>query len=192
VKNARELIRRTRKVAGKILYRELRKAMGLYYLLWSSLTLSMELFYSIIYTFNLSLPSLAFIAIPFSIILVYFFLSYNLFRKASRLRKKRRSGRFQLIFMIIASSLVLSILALNYYQYNSIYYVTPSLVYDALMIYIFYRTFVRGFLRAKIYDYLAFTSFVILFPISFYYYFLDYVYSIIWLYSGISSILEVF
>jgi hypothetical protein len=51
--------------------------------------------------------------------------------------------------------------------------------------------FKSSVVKARYYDYLANASFLILFPLSFMYYFGDYILSLIWIYAGARSLLEV-
>jgi len=200
-----ELLRVSNVTVRRVLSRELRKAMGLYYLLWGTYPIAIAALYTISYEFSgidsalsfrvFSLPMM--FIIMMAIAMIYAFLSRRFFSMAYRVSRSpiivNRRGRYRLRWVITSIIMVTTIavypilvgLGNVYIEY------IPAVVYATLVAFTNATFFKSGFIRARYYDYLANASFVILFPLSLIYYFGYYILSLIWIYAGARSLLEV-
>jgi len=201
-----ELLRVSNVTVRRVLSRELRKAMGLYYLLWGTYPIAIAALYTISYEFSViesvlslrvfSLPMMS-IIIMMAIAMIYAFLSRRFFSMAYRVSRSpiivNRRGRYWLRWVITSIIMVTTIavypilvgLGNAYIEY------IPAVVYATLVAFTNATFFKSGFIRARYYDYLANASFIILFPLSLIYYFGYYILSLIWIYAGARSLLEV-
>jgi hypothetical protein len=199
-----ELLRVSNVTVRRVLSRELRKAMGLYYLLWGTYPIAIAALYTISYEFSVieSVLSLKVFSLPMmsiimmAIAMIYAFLSRRFFSMAYRVSRSpiivNRRGRYRL-WVIIGIIMTITITLYNFLVGLGNAYIEyiPAVVYATLVAFTNATFFKSGFIRARYYDYLANASFVILIPLSLIYYFGYYILSLIWIYAGARSLLEV-
>ncbi|MFP3316255.1 MAG: hypothetical protein RXN91_07945 [Caldivirga sp.] len=203
-----ELLRVSNVTVRRVLSRELRKAMGLYYLLWGTYPIAIAALYTISYEFSVIDSALSFrvfslpmmFIIMMAIAMIYAFLSRRFFSMAYRVSRSpiivNRRGRYWLRWVITSIIMVTTIAVYPILVglgnvYNAYIEYIPAVVYATLVAFTNATFFKSGFIRARYYDYLANASFIILFPLSLIYYFGYYILSLIWIYAGARSLLEV-
>ncbi|KUO81224.1 MAG: hypothetical protein AT718_00450 [Vulcanisaeta sp. JCHS_4] len=205
-----ELIRVSNDTARRILSRELRKAIGLYYLLWGTYPIVIATFYAAAFEFSevyyyliqfnvFSIPMIYIITMV--IATVYVFLTYRFYITAHRVyrspiitNRRRRSGlTWTVIYTvaIIVYFIVIASLTKSNNDYDNIIAYMLTLAFAVSVVLNNAYLFRSSVVKARYYDYLANASFLILFPLSFMYYFGGYILSLIWIYAGARSLLEV-
>jgi small-conductance mechanosensitive channel len=210
-----ELIRVSNDTARRILSRELRKAIGLYYLLWGTYPMVIATFYAAAFEFSevyyclikfnvFSIPMIYIITMAIAI--VYVFLTYRFYITAHRVyrspiitNRRRRSGLTWtviytvaiIVYLIVIYLIVIASLTKSNNDYDNIIAYMLTLAFAVFVVLNNAYLFKSSVVKARYYDYLANASFLILFPLSFMYYFGDYILSLIWIYAGARSLLEV-
>jgi len=208
--DVRELIRVSNDTARRILSRELRKAIGLYYLLWGTYPIVIATFYAAAFEFSevyyyliqfnvFSIPMIYIITMVIATVYVFltsrfYITAHRVYRSPIITNRRRRSGlTWTVIYTvaIIVYFIVIASLTKSNNDYDNIIAYMLTLAFAVSVVLNNAYLFRSSVVKARYYDYLANASFLILFPLSFMYYFGGYILSLIWIYAGARSLLEV-
>jgi len=205
-----ETIRISAAVARRILSREVRKALGLYYIIWSTYPIVIALMFTLTYEFSginallslkpLNVPIPLYGILMIAIIVVYGGLAGRFFSRLSKVSKSPELIRYReqrqrinrlLMKAYFAVTIMLALVSyLVSYQSAAFYYI-PLLLFIVGVLYVNYNLFRSGIVKVRYYDHLANASFAVIMIIEFTYYFAFYILSLIWIYAGVKSLLEV-
>lgn len=177
-------IKEAEELARKILVRKVRKSMGIYYVLWSSLIVDIEVISSII-------PHQFFLYVFSALIVAYVTYSMDLFRKTFSKRafletpKRVKGLLFDLALATMIASYFVAIDLLNDFTLS----VISIAIYVAVISYSIYNV-VSFTGNVRYYDYIAIASFIISETLGYFNYVFYFVYFFPWLYAGVKSIIE--
>ena len=207
-RDAIQLINEANRIALRIARIEYRKALGLAYIYWSTMTLIYSVLYIIVYEFRITaLMSNTGSAIISAIVgtsygLIFALTIVKRFRRALRVANPNFSEKPRwryllntyigliLIVIYIGVSIALSF-ALTPAMYMLAFMVLSFLFAFIVGFFLMYRPMVGLGVRVRYYDYLAWVSFIISVVVGPLYYAAYYVYPIFWVFAGTLSLLEV-
>ncbi|MGC9170130.1 MAG: hypothetical protein ACP5HD_05240 [Thermoproteus sp.] len=179
-----DVVERPREIAGAIVKRVLRRAMGLAYVLWSTFPMSTALAFAACRALGIFISTTVIYAVIVSLIAVYVAITVRIFvlaARASRLQDRRSSGGViltaLLAFLIILAFLRPDVGALAYGAYGT-----------AVAAYLYLTVF--RVLKPRFYDHLALLSFPILMALGYFYNALYFALGILWAYAGAASLSE--
>ncbi|WP_069808101.1 hypothetical protein [Vulcanisaeta thermophila] len=191
-----EFIKRLRDaddIALRITRYEFRKAMGIYYIYWSTITITFSILYFLAQEFPLIINQGVANVIAIVIVILYVILSYFILGgRFSRVRVRYSRAR-ALIMYIVFSVLIALIIYLELTPRYAGYTIMAALLYALLIVVMTINGFVKVGVKPRYYDYAAMGSFIVCFTLGlgYMYYSMLYVLSLIWIYAGIRSLLEV-
>ncbi len=201
-----EIIKIGNDTARRILSRELRKAMGLYYLLWGTYPVVIAALSTASYQFDVLSEALQYrvFSIPVGLmvvmaaIAVYTSLSFRVFSMAYRVSRspisRRHRGPWPLwtavYYALVTAALYLAFAGPGGEPFEALEYAAAATL-AVLIVSANTAHFRSGLVRARRYDYLANAALLALLPLSMAYYVSGYLLSLIWIYAGVRSLLEV-
>ncbi|MGC8583959.1 MAG: hypothetical protein ACP5MH_09580 [Thermoproteus sp.] len=177
-----DIVERPREIAGAIVKRVLRRAMGLYYVSWSTYPMSAALAFAAGDAFGISATGIY--AALIALVAVYVAITARIFvlaARAARLPARRPPGwavlTAVLAFLIVLAYLMPDVGALAYGAYGA-----------AVAAYLYLTVF--RVLKPRFYDHLALLSFAVLMALGCLYNALYFALGIIWAYAGAASLSE--
>ncbi|MGC8543754.1 MAG: hypothetical protein ACP5NQ_07400 [Vulcanisaeta sp.] len=203
-----EVVRVSTAVARKILSKETRKALGLYYIMWSTYPIVIALMFTLSYEFKnidallssrpFNVPVPLYIVLIIATVIIYGIFTGRIFSKLFRvsrlseiIRYRRWRRRISIILMYIYFAITIVLTFLMMYSLSTMIYYIPLLLFVIGVLYTNYNLFRSGIVKVRYYDHLANASFAIIMIIGPVYYFTFYMLSLIWVYAGVRSLLEV-
>lgn len=188
-------IKEAEEFARIILAKKVRKALGEYYILWSTYPILVSFIYLILSSY---VPSLVYLTNYISLGLVGVYVAYTSLLFSRTFSKRRilnpniekrvlRKGRLAVwaVFSAILSILIYLMFTSNNMT-NLIFY---SLMYSIFIVSITYNI-AKYTMKIRYYDYIALGSFILsmsLGPINFAFY---YIATLTWIYAGVKSIID--
>lgn len=200
----KDLIKSAEKIAFKTVKYELRKAIGKYYILWSTFPVLFYLIYSINPNLLNNFYSLFVSAIVYAFYLLETFLFFRnanrLYVKFSEIFLRRKSAneinsasfnrKIRVLFYALISVAYFAVIYSGFYISNLtliLFGISVGSFFVIISLYIPLKI-----VGIKYYDTIAFITFLINnAALSFGYYYVSYIFSLSWLYAGYKSLMEI-
>ncbi|MCU7787725.1 hypothetical protein ODS41_07330 [Pyrobaculum sp. 3827-6] len=177
-----DVVERPREIANAIVKRVLRRAMGLYYVLWSTFPMSVALTFAA--SEDLGASATAMYAVFIALIAVYVAVTARIFALAAR-AAKLQAGKRPGWAVLIAVLTFLVALALLRPEVGAL----ANGAYGTAVAAFLYLTVFRV-LKPRFYDHMALIPFPILMALSYFYNALYFAIGITWAYAGAASLSE--
>jgi hypothetical protein len=199
----KNLIKDSKELANRIIKNEYRKALGKYYLLWSTYSIILFVVYGLLYTFTLNYSSIYGAIIQAFLSIVYIFFTAQFFTRAS-VASKRYSEVFKLynsyirfIYRITFIGFILgsALFYLGYLKYSFLITLIGVLIFVASIDINLVLTYpIAG--GIKTYDIMAivtFSAMMLLYILAIFYIFeiTFLIFTLSWIYAGYRSLMEV-
>ncbi len=190
------LIDEANRIALRVGRAEYRKAMGLAYIYWSSLSIAYFILFAAVYEFNIKAlmsgiaSGVATAIIGVLYVIVFIEVVLRRFKRIPRIKgsSARKSYYYYVPFiaMVVAFDLVVSIIN------NTIVYAALSALFAFIVVFFYvYKPMIAYGVRPRYYDYTAWIVYVISMPIGPLYYIAYYAAMAAWMFAGMASLLEV-
>ncbi|GGP20990.1 hypothetical protein GCM10007981_11290 [Thermocladium modestius] len=193
---------RANRIAVGIARFEYRKAMGISYIFWSTVSISFAALYSAISELGirnsyLPLPMGLYGFLSMSVVILYIVIFYgtiiNRFSKAFEIFNSVKYGikSSHRRLLSLALAMLLSIAYYFAYELTTVLSVAFLAVLSSTLLFIFlYRPMTIMGVRPRYYDYIAWTAYIVSMSLGLMFYFLYYIMTLLWVYAGMASLLE--